>query len=100
MTLQHLSDTSDYMSTQFDSTSLPAWKRNLPLNLTMSRAYAVPIIVWFLSQPQYFFVWIAAILFIIASITDYYDGHLARKWNLVSTFGKFMDPVTDKILVS
>ena len=42
----------------------------------------------------------AAFLFIVASITDYYDGYFARKYNAVSTMGKFMDPVADKILVS
>ncbi len=67
--------------------------------LTMSRVYVVPVIIVFLNQSRFFFSILATILFIAASITDYFDGYLARKWGLVSNLGKFMDPVTDKILV-
>lgn len=80
--------------------TLPNWKKKLPTQLTLSRAYVVPLIIYFLTRPEFYFSNLAAILFVAASITDYYDGHLARKWGLVSNFGKFMDPVTDKILVS
>lgn len=92
------------MSSQNSPASLPAldlpqWKKNLPMNLTMSRVYIVPVIILLLHQSRFFFSILATVLFIMASITDYYDGYLARKWNLVSNLGKFMDPVTDKILV-
>lgn len=70
------------------------------MQLTMSRVYVVPIVILCLNQSRFFFSIIAAVLFILASITDYFDGYYARKWKLVSNLGKFMDPVTDKILVS
>jgi CDP-diacylglycerol--glycerol-3-phosphate 3-phosphatidyltransferase len=43
---------------------------------------------------------IALIIFVVASITDHFDGHIARKYNMITTFGKFMDPIADKLLVS
>lgn len=80
-----------------DSTNI---KKHLPNALTYSRIALVPIIIWFIYLDTLQSGIIAGILFIIASITDYYDGALARKWNIVSTMGKFMDPVADKVLVS
>lgn len=69
------------------------------MQLTMSRVYVVPLIIVLLNQSRFFFAILAALLFIASSITDYFDGYFARKWKLVSNLGKFMDPVTDKILV-
>ncbi len=79
---------------------------NLPNKLTIFRIILVPIMVaipffniqetW-LNIPMEF--WIMNIIFIIASITDKLDGYIARSRNLVTTFGKFLDPLADKILV-
>lgn len=72
----------------------------LPLYLTLSRIILVIPTAFFMSWNTDTGRWIATILFVIASITDYYDGYYARKLNAVSNLGKFLDPVADKILVS
>ena len=69
---------------------------NIPNQLTMGRIIMIPIfIVVYMLGYNY---WAAAI-FIVAAATDALDGHLARKWNLISNFGKIMDPLADKLLV-
>jgi CDP-diacylglycerol---glycerol-3-phosphate 3-phosphatidyltransferase len=72
----------------------------LPLYLTLSRIILVAPTALFLYLDTDLGRWLAAICFIIASITDYYDGYYARKLNAVSNLGKFLDPVADKILVT
>ena len=74
---------------------------NLPNKLTLSRVIMVPFFVFFiLLVPQFlYFKWIALAIFVIASLTDLLDGKIARKYNLVTNFGKFMDPLADKLLV-
>ena len=73
---------------------------NLPNKLTIVRIIMIPFFVFFLLTD---FVagskWIATVLFCAASLTDFLDGHIARKYNLVTNFGKFMDPLADKLLV-
>ena len=68
--------------------------------ITSFRIALVPVIVALLAPQQLSFSLMAAGLFILASITDYYDGYYARKYNAVSNMGKFMDPIADKILVT
>ena len=76
------------------------WKKKLPLQLTLSRIYLVPLIILCLWPKEFSWSVLAATIFIIASITDYYDGFFARKYQAVSNMGKFMDPMADKVLVS
>ncbi len=79
---------------------MPKWKQNLPLHLTFSRIYALPLLIPVILHAGFMWDLAAAVLFILLSLTDAWDGALARKWGLVSNFGKFMDPVADKIMVS
>lgn len=72
----------------------------LPLYLTTSRILLVIPTAVFLNLQFASGRWMAALCFIVASITDYYDGYYARKLNAVSNLGKFLDPVADKILVT
>ncbi len=74
---------------------------NLANKLTMFRVIIVPFFVLFMCVPAipYRFLW-ALILFGLASITDMLDGKVARKYNMVTDFGKFLDPLADKILVA
>ena len=73
---------------------------NLANKLTMLRVFMIPVflLVLFLA-PAPMNRYIAVLIFIVASLTDMLDGKIARKYNLVSNFGKFMDPLADKLLV-
>lgn len=75
---------------------------NLPNKLTILRVLMIPFFVLFMltNITGAADKWIAVAIFVIASFTDFLDGYLARKYNLVSNFGKFMDPLADKLLVS
>ena len=74
---------------------------NTPNKLTVARMILVPFLVLFMltdlggEANRY----IALAIFVVASVTDWFDGKLARKYNLVTNFGKFMDPLADKLLV-
>mgnify|MGYP002509598736 FL=1 len=73
---------------------------NLPNKLTMFRVILIPFfVVFLLVDITPVDKWIALAVFIIASLTDMLDGKIARKYNLVTNFGKFMDPLADKLLV-
>ena len=80
---------------------------NLPNKLTLTRIVLVPVFMIFVSltefgtagfDPTWYLA--AGVVFAIASFTDYLDGHLARKWNMVTDFGKFADPLADKLLTT
>ena len=72
---------------------------NAPNLMTLGRIALVPVVVACLSRRDPFWDWMAVITFAIASITDYFDGYLARKQNLITVYGKLMDPLADKFLV-
>lgn len=71
-----------------------------PNVLTMSRIFAIPFIVLCFYVNGFFAHLSATILFVVACLTDFFDGYFARQWKQVSAFGRFLDPVADKILVS
>lgn len=77
--------------------------KNLPNYLTLMRVGMIPVyLVFFYISVKFNMIemrYMAAVVFTLASITDYYDGMLARKYNLISNFGKLMDPLADKLLV-
>ena len=73
---------------------------NLPNKLTMLRVIMIPFfVVFLLVDITPYDKWIALAIFVIASLTDLADGKIARKYNLITNFGKFMDPLADKLLV-
>lgn len=73
---------------------------NLPTMLTLMRIVLLPVIVVIFYLPYPWARPLAAIIFILAAITDWLDGYLARLWNQESRFGAFLDPVADKLMVA
>ena len=73
---------------------------NLPNKLTVLRLIMIPIFVavYFITALPYNYV-ISAVIFALAAFTDFLDGYIARKYNLVTDLGKFLDPIADKVLV-
>ena len=74
---------------------------NTPNKLTVARMILVPFLVIFMltGWGREANRWFCLAIFVAASVTDWFDGHLARKYNLITNFGKFMDPLADKLLV-
>lgn len=79
--------------------SRPNQIMNLPNILTMTRIAAIPLLAAFLMSPSRSAGFWAAALFAVASITDWLDGYLARRMGIVTIFGKFLDPIADKLIV-
>ncbi len=75
------------------------WKHNLPTILTYLRALLAPVILGILMSGWTWAGWTSAGLFILGSLTDWWDGALARKYGVESNMGRLMDPIADKILV-
>ena len=75
-------------------------KLNISNLLTLARIIVIPVIVLCIYMNNPFYGWVAFILFCLASITDYFDGYIARIRNEVTNFGTFLDPIADKLLVA
>ena len=77
---------------------------NIPIILTWARVIAIPLLVAIYYAPFSDYAMmrdvLATVLFVVAAVTDWLDGYLARKWNQTSAFGAFLDPVADKLLVA
>src|SRR6478672_3760525 len=81
-------------------TARPETMLTLPNLLTLSRIFAVPILVFLLWRPMPIDYAITFVLYCIVGITDYFDGYLARAQGQISRLGQFLDPIADKIMVA
>ncbi|MCI0512073.1 CDP-diacylglycerol--glycerol-3-phosphate 3-phosphatidyltransferase [candidate division KSB1 bacterium] len=73
---------------------------NLPNQLTVLRILLTPVFVVLLFSPSIAIKYVALLVLLVATLTDWYDGYFARKYGYVTAWGKFLDPLADKILVS
>lgn len=73
---------------------------NIPTILTLGRVAVIPLVLGLFYVPWEHARQAAALLFMLAAVTDWFDGWLARRWNQTSNFGAFLDPVADKLLVA
>jgi len=94
----------DYVKNYFDRL-LPAEKHgtaiiNLPNAITLLRVGVIPVLFFLLSDPGRLWSLIIAGLFIIAALTDLLDGYVARRYQIVTNMGKFLDPIADKLVVN
>lgn len=72
----------------------------LPNLLSLFRILIIPLLVYLLTYPDRYFSLLAAALFVVAALTDYFDGYLARRTQSVSDVGKILDPLADKLMVA
>jgi CDP-diacylglycerol--glycerol-3-phosphate 3-phosphatidyltransferase len=93
----------DHLQRYFDSLPLSPEKRklfNLPNTITMVRISFVPVLFLLLLSPGQTMSLIIAALFIAVSFTDMLDGYVARRYGIVTTLGKFLDPIADKLVIN
>ncbi|MBE0528194.1 MAG: CDP-diacylglycerol--glycerol-3-phosphate 3-phosphatidyltransferase [Thermoleophilia bacterium] len=93
----------DFLKNSFDRLPISQNNKeifNLPNSITMVRIAVMPVLFFLLLSPGRIFSLIIAILFIAASITDFLDGYIARRYNIVTKMGKLLDPIADKLLIS
>lgn len=75
-------------------------KQKIPNYLTVLRIVIIPLMLAVFYVPDGVGNWLAAALFIVASISDFFDGYFARKWQVQSSLGRFLDPIADKLLIA
>jgi len=93
----------DFLKRSFDRLPIPEDKRdifNLPNTITMLRIGVIPVLFGLLFSPGPAMSLVIAILFIAAALTDILDGYIARRFKIVTTMGKFLDPIADKLIVN
>ncbi len=92
------------MTERVNGNAAPSKVWNIPNLLTYGRIVIIPIVAALLMWPgernDDTARWIALFLFVIAAITDFFDGYIARKWHLTSSLGRMLDPIADKVLVA
>ncbi len=95
--------TIDNIKNSFDKLPIPEGKKNiynLPNTISMLRIGVIPVLFFLLLSPGPAFSLVIAALFIIAGLTDLLDGYIARRFEIVTTMGKFLDPIADKLIVN
>ena len=93
----------DFLKRLFDRLPISPEKReifNLPNTISMLRIGVIPVLFFLLLSPGKVMSLVIAILFIAAALTDLLDGYIARKYQIVTTMGKFLDPIADKLIVN
>ena len=93
----------DFLKRSFDRLPIPEDKRaifNLPNTITMLRIGVIPVLFGLLFSPGPAMSLVITILFIGAALTDLLDGYIARRFEIVTTMGKFLDPIADKLIVN
>ena len=90
------------MISQPFNTPFLSWLRQLnwPNTITLIRIFLVPVLLVFLMSPKGWYPIIAAAIFLVAAISDWLDGHLARSMNQITRLGQLLDPIADKLLVT
>lgn len=73
---------------------------NLPNILTMTRIFAIPVLIGMFFLPEPYGNWLPFSVYTYACVTDFFDGYLARAWRQISAFGRMFDPIADKLLVA
>ncbi len=76
------------------------FKKKIPNYLTFMRILVIPFVIATFSFPGVLWAWVGCGLFVLASVTDWFDGYLARKFKSTSSLGRVLDPIADKLLVS